>query len=292
MSEKSLCVFFILAFLQTGSSNSSVHISQRYEGKQLNVTCILSGKENLTQVNWEMVQDSNRTNLGVFHPSYGHHVRPEHIGKVKIEGKQHPHACSSVSLEIMLFNNSGQICCTFMTFPSGNLKECAKISNNEEVTNTKTVKSEAQGAGHELGLLGQLGVLIIASILSLIFFTIPVYLCYRCCHRRKQVFNVQQANLTVPLASTETNTEEIHEAQHTVTGFDPAKLYAKIKEDLYYGRLWKSYQGRARIPTQGSPSAPRQIYYRLGERRLPQGEKESTPTGTDTMTSPPVDSNK
>ncbi|XP_007248185.3 immunoglobulin domain-containing protein [Astyanax mexicanus] len=283
MSEKSLCVFFILAFLQTGSSDSSVHISQRHEGARLNVTCILTGRESLTQVAWEMVQDYNYTSLGVFHPNLGTHIPSEHVDKVQIKGSQSPHACSSVSLDMTASNISGSICCTVTTFPSGNLKQCA------EITSANTEKPEAQLAGRELGLLGQLGVLIIVSILSLGFFILTGYFCYSCCCTRKQVFHVQQANLTAPLASTETNTEELHE--DTTPGFDPAKLYTKIKVDLYYGRLWKSYQGRARVPTQGSPFAPRQIYYRLGERPLPQREEESTPTGTDSIAAPPTDSN-
>lgn len=83
----------------------------------------------------------------------------------------------------------------------------------------------------------------------------------------------------------QTHVEDTPQVQNVTLGFDPAKLYAKIKEDLYYGRLWKSYQGRARVPTQGSPSPARQIYYRLGERPLPERDEEGPPKDLDTMTS-------
>ncbi|XP_036453030.1 immunoglobulin domain-containing protein [Colossoma macropomum] len=290
MSKNSLRVFVIVAFLQTGISNSSVHIRQRQEGDRLNVTCTLSGKENLTQVTWEKQQDSNRTNMGVFHPHYGIYIESMQAGRVKIEGNQRPLAYSSLSVELEALNKSGQICCVFMTFPSGILRQCAKIGDSEEVIDSSATKTAAQGARHELGIFGQLGAVIIGSIISLVFFITSFYFCHRCCCRRRRVFNVEQPYLTDPPASTETHTEETP-VQHATPGFDPTKLYAKIKEDFYYGRLWKSYQGRSRVPTQGSPSPPRQIYYRLGERPVPQREEEGTTKGPDTMTSSPSDTN-
>lgn len=89
------------------------------------------------------------------------------------------------------------------------------------------------------------------------------------------------------------NTEEAHEVHHSPSpsGFDPAKLYAKIKKDLYYGRLWKSYQGRTRVSTEGCLTGSRQIYYRLGENPLPQGDQEHRPKIPDEMTRPSSDSN-
>lgn len=81
-------------------------------------------------------------------------------------------------------------------------------------------------------------------------------------------------------------TEETHEVHHTPSpsGFDPTKLYAKMKEDLYYGRLWKAYQGRAQVSTQGCLTGSRQIYYRLGENPLPQRDQEDRPKIPDVMT--------
>ncbi|MCJ8731572.1 hypothetical protein PDJAM_G00201070 [Pangasius djambal] len=81
-------------------------------------------------------------------------------------------------------------------------------------------------------------------------------------------------------------TEGAQEVHHTPSpsGFDPTKLYTKIKEDLYYGRLWKAYQGRARVSTQGCLTGSRQIYYRLGENPLPQRDQEHRPKIQDAMT--------
>lgn len=66
------------------------------------------------------------------------------------------------------------------------------------------------------------------------------------------------------------NTEETREVQHNSTPsvFDPKKLYAKIKEDLYYGRLWKSYQGSTQ------KSQTKQIYFLLGENPLSKKDQE------------------
>lgn len=87
--------------------------------------------------------------------------------------------------------------------------------------------------------------------------------------------------------------QEAHEVHHTPSpsSFDPTKLYAKIKEDLYYGRLWKAYQGRTRVSAQGCLTGSRQIYYRLGENPLPQSDQEYRPKIPDEVTrSSPVNS--
>lgn len=74
-------------------------------------------------------------------------------------------------------------------------------------------------------------------------------------------------------------TEEANEVLHTPSpsGFDPTKLYAKIKKDLHYGRLWKAYQGRARVSKDRFLTASRQIYYPLGENPLAQSDQEHRP---------------
>uniref|UniRef100_A0AAR2JL53 Transmembrane protein PVRIG immunoglobulin-like domain-containing protein n=1 Tax=Pygocentrus nattereri TaxID=42514 RepID=A0AAR2JL53_PYGNA len=118
------------------------------EGDRLNVTCVLFGKENLTQVTWEKLQDSNRTSMGVFHPHYGIHIESRQAGRVKIEGTQRPLAYSSLSVELEALNKSGQICCVFMTFPSGNLRQCAKIGDSEEMIDSKLVSRKIMSSLH------------------------------------------------------------------------------------------------------------------------------------------------
>lgn len=93
------------------------------------MTCVLAGNESLTQVNWETAQGSNHTKLGIFHPSQGIHIFTEHSGKVKIQGQQTPLASSDLSLQKGALNESELICCQFITFPSGSLKQCTNISN-------------------------------------------------------------------------------------------------------------------------------------------------------------------
>ncbi|KAI5104303.1 hypothetical protein C0J45_5929 [Silurus meridionalis] len=215
MIKSSLCVFFIVSFLHTGISNSRISISLSQEGDNIILTCVLYGNESLTQINWEMVQGSIYTKLGIFHPTQGIHIFSEHFGKIKIQGKHKPLALSDLSFQKAAINESGQICCQFITFPSGILKQCTDISD--------------------------------AAIKSIMY------------------------------------TEEAHEVPPSTSGFDPSKLYAKIKEDLYYGRLWKAYQGRTRVSTQGCLVGSRQIYYRLGENPLRKKDQENTPNIPDTM---------
>lgn len=87
-------------------------------------------------------------------------------------------------------------------------------------------------------------------------------------------------------------TEEAHEVHHTpsTSGFEASKLYAKIKKDLYYGRLWKAYQGRARVSTEGCLTGSRQIYYRLGDNPLPPKDQVHRPQISDKSTRSTSDS--
>lgn len=68
-------------------------------------------------------------------------------------------------------------------------------------------------------------------------------------------------------------------------GFDPSKLYAKIRLDLLYGRLWKAYQGRswAWSPNPPGPDSqqeltppqpiPERVYSLLGQPRAAEQEQ-------------------
>ncbi|KAB5579363.1 hypothetical protein PHYPO_G00194190 [Pangasianodon hypophthalmus] len=282
MSKNSLCVFFIVSFLQTGISNSRISISLSQGGDYIILTCALAGNESLTQVNWEMVQGSNHTKLGIFHPSQGIHIFSEHSGKIKIQGKQTPLAASDLSLQKEALNESGLICCQFITFPSGSLKQCTDIS--DAVISGPISPAEPHGAERKQGLFGKFGALTVGCILSLLFLAIPIYTCKKCFCRRRQVLEIQHVS-TDPSTFIEMYTEETHEVHHTPSpsGFDPTKLYTKIKEDLYYGRLWKAYQGRARVSTQGCLTGSRQIYH-LGENPLPQRDQEHRPKIPDAMT--------
>lgn len=292
MSKNSLCVFFIVSFMQTGISNSRISISLSQEGDNIILTCVLAGNESLTQVNWEMVQGSNYTKLGIFHPSQDIHIFSEHVGKVKIRGQQTPLISSELSLQKEAVNESGLICCQFVTFPSGILKQCMDISDTV-IKNVLISSAEPHEAGRKQSFLGQFGALTLGCILSLLFLTIPIYMCKRCFCRRRQVLEIQHVH-TDPSTFTEMYTaQEAHEVHHTPSpsSFDPTKLYAKIKEDLYYGRLWKAYQGRTRVSAQGCLTGSRQIYYRLGENPLPQSDQEYRPKIPDEVTrSSPVNS--
>ncbi|XP_055757093.1 protein TsetseEP-like isoform X2 [Salvelinus fontinalis] len=94
------------------------------------------------------------------------------------------------------------------------------------------------------------------------------YCCRHCCHRRR-MFEVE-AYLTDQHTESEGVTEDPPKQpplppppQPQPQGFDPSKLYAKIKLDLLYGRLWKAYQGTATTwgPTtqHGPQQGPQQV---------------------------------
>lgn len=115
-------------FVSTGISNSRISITFSQKGDNIILTCVLAKNESLTQVNWEMVQGSNHTKLGIFHPRKAIYIFPEHFGKVKIQGRDNPLAFSDLSFQREALNRSGLICCHFVTFPSGSLKQCIDIS--------------------------------------------------------------------------------------------------------------------------------------------------------------------
>ncbi|KAA0723208.1 hypothetical protein E1301_Tti005327 [Triplophysa tibetana] len=263
MSNNVLCALLILAYLRSGSH------SQYKEGR--NVTCVLTGDEKMIQINWEMIKGPNRTKLGTFHPSLGTHIQPEYTTEVQIRGKSTPRPLSSLLIDAAL-NDSVQICCAFVTFPSGKLVQCTDIREKEANINTMTKDFTYMKREPRMGLLGHLGAMIIGSILSLITLVMLFFLCRKCNYRRRQSFEICMQLTDSPA---ETQEEPASTSQSSSNGFDPSKLYAKIKKDLFYGRLWKSYQGQPKAWTQDSTNDQGHVYHLLGQSPLPQRNMDS-----------------
>lgn len=164
----------------------------------------------MTQINWEMLKGPNRTKLGTFHPGFGTYIPPEYKTEVKIQGKSTPHPLSSLLIEAA-FNESVQICCAFVTFPSGKLEQCTDISEKEPNINTMTkgivilthsvlhmrnylrtinlvflrhIEFSHMKSEPGMGFFGSLGAMIIGSILSLITLVMLFFLCRKCNYKR------------------------------------------------------------------------------------------------------------
>ncbi|KAI2662747.1 Nectin-3 [Labeo rohita] len=281
MSSKFLCAVLILAFLESGKSNSGVSISHSRDGDGQNVTCVLTGNENMTQINWEMLIGPNRTKLGTYHPIYGKYISKEYKTKVDIRNKTVPHPSSSLLIKVTS-NESVLICCAFITFPSGKIEQCTDISKKDASINTSMKKDFTYLEPEpKLGLFGRLGAMIIGTILSLFILTILFYLCRKNNCKRRKTFEIQ-TYLTDP--PSEAFTEEAVDAQTSQSspnGFDPSKLYAKIKKDIFYGRLWKSYQGQPKSWTQGTMTDQGHVYHLLGQSPLPERNVEGSPLRPD-----------
>ncbi|XP_073693743.1 uncharacterized protein [Garra rufa] len=281
MSSNFLCAVLILAFLESGNSNSGVSISHSRDGDGQNITCVLSGNENMTQINWEMLRGPNRTKLGTYHPTYGMHIPQEYKTKVNIQNRKYPHSSSSLLIKVAS-NESVLICCAFITFPSGKLEQCIDISKTDVSINTSMIKGFTYlESERNLGLIGRFGALIIGTILSLFILTILFYLCRKTNCRRRKSFEIRTYLTDSP---TETFAEESVDApasQSSPNGFDPSKLYAKIKKDLFYGRLWKSYQGQPKSWTQGTMTEQGHVYHLLGQSPLPLRNVEGSPLRPD-----------
>ncbi|XP_051579663.1 uncharacterized protein LOC127455669 [Myxocyprinus asiaticus] len=285
MRTNFLRALLILVFLKTGKSKSEVSISHIRDEDHQNITCVLTGEENMTQINWEMQRGPNRTKLGMFHPNFGIHTSYENKEEVKIKGKSPPYPLSSLLIKLAS-NESVQICCAFITFPSGKLERCTNISNKDVNLNTSMIKDFTYVQPElGLGLFGHLGAMIVGSILSLFILAIPFYLCRKNNCKRRRSFVIRMYLTDLPA---ETYAEESNDAptpQSSPNGFDPSKLYAKIKEDLFYGRLWKSYQGQPnKAWTQGTMTDNGHVYYLLGQSPLPQRNVEGSPLRPDTPT--------
>ncbi|CAB1351424.1 unnamed protein product, partial [Coregonus sp. 'balchen'] len=270
------CVYTLLVFvlIQTGMTDSGISVSHTWDGYHLSITCRLMGdNDTVSQINWEMTNSTHHTTtrlkLGIFHPIFG-----------------------SAVLE------DSQLCCKFITFPSGVLEHCTDTRINEST-------EEAQESEGPEGLLGerqveQWALLVGGSTICLLCIATSLYYCWKYCYRhcccRRRVFEVE-TYLTDQHTDSEGVTEEpphqptLPSTPHPqLQGFDPSKLYTKIKRDLLYGRLWKAYQGSARAwgpttkqgpqqqwPQQGAELGPQKVYFLLGEHRASQREEPEEP---------------
>ncbi|NP_001373663.1 immunoglobulin domain-containing protein precursor [Danio rerio] len=242
MSRNFLCAFLTLAFLESGKSNSDVSISHRFTGDSQNITCVLLGDENMTQINWEILHGPNHTKLGTYHPHFGIHIMHNYKTKVEIKGRQSPRPSSSSLLIKIASNESVQICCAFITFPSGKLEQCVDISKKDASIDTSKKEYTYMQSERKLGLFGLLGAMITGTILCLFILILLIYLWRKCNCRRIKSFEIRTYMTDSPAEGEQS--VDAATAQSSPTGFDPSKLYAKIRKDLFYGRLWKSYQGQ------------------------------------------------
>ncbi|XP_038851471.1 uncharacterized protein LOC120049292 [Salvelinus namaycush] len=261
----------------------------------------MGDKDTVSQINWEMTSSSNHTTtrlkLGIFHPVFGTYVFPKYNDTVEIQGN-----ASSGNYTLRLRGSTvleeSQFCCKFMTFPSGALEQCTNTRINESTE----VAQESEGPQ---GLLEerqveQWALLVVGSTICLLSIAISLYYCLKyCCRhccRRRRVFEVE-TYLTDQHTDSEGVTEEPpHQPtlpsppHHQLQGFDPSKLYTKIKQDLLYGRLWKAYQGTAKAwgpttqqgpqqqgPQQASELGPQKVYFLLGDHRASQREEPEEP---------------
>lgn len=236
----------------------------------------------MTQINWEMLRGPNLTKLGMYHPDLGTYINDEYKTKVKIQQKTSPRQSSSLLIK-EASNESVHICCAFITFPSGKLEQCTDISKKDVRISASTIKDFTyMEQKPKLGLLGHLGAIIIGTFFSLFILTILFYLCKNNNCRRMKSFEIRTYQTDSP---SETHAEESDDAptsQSSPNGFDHSKLYAKIKKDLFYGRLWKSYQGQPKAWTQGTMTDQGHVYHLLGQSPLPKRNVEGSPLRPDT----------
>lgn len=291
MSRRWVFLVHLLVHTVPGSAVNEVQVSYSRDHAGLQITCHLreEGNGTLTQVNWVLSHGpSNQTRLGTYHPEHGTHVPPEQAERIRIQGSV-PGRSSTLVLIGGDVEEGSSLCCILNTFPNGVFERCADtsaIAAAQEVLRFSGSQDESEiREGKRWGLL--IGGAV-ACVLSIIIYLVCMW-CYRLCCRRRRVFEVH-THLTDQHAQPEYVPEEYPQVSlpppsppylpstpPEPQGFDPSKLYAKIRLDLLYGRLWKAYQGRSQAwsPKPPGPDAqqdltpaqpiPDRVYSLLGQ---------------------------
>ncbi|XP_041926996.1 immunoglobulin domain-containing protein [Alosa sapidissima] len=229
------CALMCLVFPHTGISNKGIFIALTKEETAMVLSCVLSGNMKVVQTSWEKGISPNRTNVGTFHPEHGSHIPDQYKDQVELlDDKSTPNK-TTLRLKNGVMNETNIFCCVFNTFPSGTLDSCIDISKNND---TQALTQE-KSTGDDQRLVRHWALLVGGSFLALLILSMFIFFCWRK-NRRANSFQIQSAE---PRSESEAHSESFAQPNPS-QGFDPSKLYAKIKQDLYYGRLWKSYQGR------------------------------------------------
>ncbi|XP_018588810.1 transmembrane protein PVRIG [Scleropages formosus] len=264
MGKYSACAMLILAFLQTGRSNNRIAIFQKRGHSMLTVSCDLLGDETVSQINWERRSGTNLTTLGIFNPKHGTYISQELKDKVNIDTKANSRS-TSIILKEADFSNDTWFCCTFIAFPSGTMKGCAEITS-------LTTAAEKHSSPVQAETL-----LLVVFIIPIVILTAMLYLTWQHFLNRRQVYEVERMSITETQMDTEEPTggtsQSLSQAEQA-QAVDLSKLYAQIQIDRYYERLWKAYQAARHGWSPLAQTAPRQIYYLLGEHRVPQKDDE------------------
>ncbi|KAK6291809.1 hypothetical protein J4Q44_G00375940 [Coregonus suidteri] len=266
----------VLVLIHTGTADSVISVSHTRDREHLSISCRLRGNDTVSQINWEMISSPNHTTtklkLGTFHPMFGTYVVPEYNDTVEIQGSA-PSRSSRLDLKGGDGEEDSQLCCIFITFPSGVLEQCTHTRINESTAEAQDSEAPERLLGERT--LEQWALLVGGSTISILSIVTSLYYCWKyccrhCCHSsRRRMFDVETY-----LTDQHTESEGVKEEppqqpplpsppQPQPQGFDPSKLYAKIKLDLLYGRLWKAYQGTATAwgPTtqHGPQHGPQQV---------------------------------
>ncbi|XP_063043505.1 immunoglobulin domain-containing protein [Engraulis encrasicolus] len=277
-----ICALMICVFPHAGISNKALlSISQTTEGGTFLLTCRLSltGGTKVSQTGWAMVAGpNNRTNLATDHPLFGTHILPQYREQVQMgsESSSEPNTTTTTILRLTDWqtNLTDRFCCAFHTFPSGKLERCISIRQSNAESDVLTPQNVM--AQSDQRLASRVIILAGGAVLALGLLSMSIFFCWRSSFKRWGVFEVESAHSAEAQPEAEVQAESAPQPTGNL-GFDPSKLYAKIKQDLYYGRLWKSYQGRpqTREPGGGPPAtAPRKVYSFVGEHSPAQKNQE------------------
>ncbi|KAM4604256.1 uncharacterized protein ACJ7VT_018817 isoform 2-T2 [Polymixia lowei] len=295
-SRQYICVL-VFMLIQRGRADSEISLSLKKSVNKLVASCSLLEDDRVNQINWVMNRGTNSTKLGTYHPVFGIHIDAQFSGSVEIRGNATERS-SQLDLEWADVEDEGwEICCIFNTFPSGVLEKCSVTVETKEADALTEPQWEEEDTSMTVIqwtlMLG--GFLVYLASIAVCLYCCWRYCCRLCCWRRR-VYEVQPCQTNCSTDSESPHVPALHlpeshlQSQPQSKGYDHSKLYAKIKLDLLYGRLWKAYQGSARVRPPATPQQETQqkVYSLLGEHGPAQMKVVPTEPDPKKVT-PPLD---
>ncbi|XP_041724003.2 uncharacterized protein LOC121554471 [Coregonus clupeaformis] len=188
----------VLVLIHTGTADSVISVSHTRDREHLSISCRLRGNDTVSQINWEMISSPNHTTtklkLGTFHPVFGTYVVPEYNDTVEIQGSA-PSRSSRLDLKGGDGEEDSQLCCIFITFPSGVLEQCTHTRINESTAEAQDSEAPERLLGERT--LEQWALLVGGSTISILSIVTSLYYCWKyccrhCCHSsRRRMFDVE-----------------------------------------------------------------------------------------------------
>ncbi|XP_069746716.1 nectin-3-like protein, partial [Narcine bancroftii] len=124
-------------YILIGSLAGPVVVDQKVSailGKNFTLKCIVTVKEDVTQISWEKQEHGTADTVAVFHPKYGISIQGNYSGRAEFTNPSSKDA--TILMTKVGFSDSGNYICKVVTFPLGNYQETSTVTVIVEPTIT------------------------------------------------------------------------------------------------------------------------------------------------------------